>query len=62
MHEKLGTANQKITIGASETKNLDFVFKIEAESLAVSTGWTASFPRVLIGLLLQTPEELANDF
>jgi len=26
-HEKLGTATQKITIGASETKNLDFVFK-----------------------------------
>jgi plastocyanin len=26
-HEKLGTATQKITIGAGETKNLDFVFK-----------------------------------
>jgi hypothetical protein len=26
-HEKLGTATQTITVGPSETKNLDFVFK-----------------------------------
>jgi hypothetical protein len=26
-HEKLGTATQEITIGASETKTLEFVFK-----------------------------------
>jgi len=26
-HEKLGTMTQKITVGANETKNIDFVFK-----------------------------------
>ena len=26
-HEKFGTATQKITVGANETKNIDFVFK-----------------------------------
>ena len=26
-HEKLGTATQKITVAANETKALDFVFK-----------------------------------
>jgi hypothetical protein len=26
-HEKLGTATQKITVGANETKAVDFVFK-----------------------------------
>ncbi len=26
-HEKLGTAAQQITIGASETKTVEFVFK-----------------------------------
>jgi plastocyanin len=26
-HEKFGTTTQKITVGASETKNIDFVFK-----------------------------------
>jgi plastocyanin len=31
-HEKLGTATQKITIGANETKAIDFVFKPTAGS------------------------------
>jgi hypothetical protein len=26
-HEKLGTSTQKITVGANETKAVDFVFK-----------------------------------
>ncbi|PYX18808.1 MAG: hypothetical protein DMG87_13520, partial [Acidobacteria bacterium] len=28
-HEKLGTAAQQITIGASETKTVEFVFKLK---------------------------------
>jgi len=26
-HEKLGTSSQQVTIGANETKSLEFVFK-----------------------------------
>jgi len=26
-HEKFGTTTQKITVGANETKNIDFVFR-----------------------------------
>jgi hypothetical protein len=26
-HEKLGTASQQVTIGANETRHVDFVFK-----------------------------------